>query len=188
MAKIRTNSELLRIMDKYVLFMDSKKQAEMPLVVSQIKQNHPSSLYKEVSIKSESSFGCVTMDCEIRNKDHNNYSIQLVSDMIKNKVLSRLDEGNGTHRNALSTIPLQEQMVSTPHFHIYTKNGLFFAYQTENLKSYNEKPMPIEVGIHEFCQEMNIHSTDEHPIDVIVQEEGVLALDFGIDPLEGIKL
>ena len=187
MGKLKKNQELLQIMDDYVSFMDSKKKGSMPIVISEAKINHPSSLCAKIPIDSETSFGNVFIDLELRNKDSNNYSIQLVSDKIEKKILSRLDEGNGTHRNNLPSIPLQEQEVTTPHFHKYNSEGYFLAYRTEGLKSFGSHPMSINQGILEFCSEMNIHSCNGNHVDVIVREDGVLPLEFNIDPLDGIN-
>lgn len=187
MSKAKKNSQLITIMDEYVSFLESDKQGDMPLIVSNPKQNHPTSLYKEIPIIANVSFGNVVMDCEIRNKDTHNYSIQLTSDKIESRVLARIDEGNGTHRNCISSIPLPEQQVTTPHFHKYNEDGYFFAYQTHDLKDYEEKSLPIEKGMSFFCNEMNVLSTNANPIGILVQEEGTLPFEFNIDPLDGIN-
>ena len=67
MAKI--NKELLAIMEDYNLFMDSDKQMELPIAVTNEKPNHTSSLYLEEIIHTDQSLGNNSFDCEIRNKD-----------------------------------------------------------------------------------------------------------------------
>ena len=115
MGKI--NSELLKLMDDYNLFMISTKSIDMPLRVTKEKSNHSSSLYEEKDLYSENDFGRTTVDCEVRDKNPNNYSFQILTDCITNRVLVRFDEGNGTHRNNRKDVPIDQQMITTPHFH-----------------------------------------------------------------------
>ena len=118
MAKI--NKELLRIMDDYRLFLESEKKIECPVVVSKEKQNHRSSLYVEGPVSGDYHIDSVMYNCELRDKRIDNYSISLVTDSISEKMLFRLDQGNGTHRNNLSGIALEEQ--SVPAHDIPLKN------------------------------------------------------------------
>lgn len=186
MAKLKKNKQLLQLMDEYVTFINSEKTCSMPIVVSKPKQNHPTSLYKEVPIDSNNSFGCTILDCEIRDKNVTNYSFQLLSDRVDSKVLARIDHGNGTHRNCLPSIPLAEQQVTSPHFHKYNGNGYFYAYKTPELDRFETSSMPIGVGISAFCKEMKIGSSSPSPICIEVREEATLPLDFDNDPLDGI--
>lgn len=142
MGHIKINKELLEILNDYNLFMESPKSTSMPLRVSKNKSNHPSSLYEEQALDSVKDFGETMIDCEVRYKNPNNYSFQILSNILSNKVLARLDEGNGTHRNNCKDIPLDQQMVTTPHFHKYDTNGRFIAYKTKELEI-KSSPLPI---------------------------------------------
>ena len=174
-------------MDDYKLFMSSTKNTEMPIVVSKEKPNHKTSLYKEQILLSDMPFGQTLIDCEIRDKNLLNYSFQILSNKLNNRVLARLDEGNGVHRNNIPNIPIAEQMISTPHFHKYDSKGRFLAYKTDWLNSYNEKPLEIGEGFRIFCEEEMISSTDGSPIIIEIKEDGVLPFDYDKDPLSGIN-
>ena len=132
MAKIY--KELLAIMNNYNLFMDSDKQMELPITVTKEKINHPTSLYVEKDIYTSQPLGNNSFDCEVRKKDIKNYSFQLLTDAFSNRVLFRLDEGNGAHRNNIPDIPLEKQSVPTPHFHRYDSKGHFYAYKSKELE------------------------------------------------------
>ena len=113
MGKLKINTELLKLMKDYNLFIMSSKSVDMPLRVTKEKNNHSSSLYEEWELYAKNNFGKTTVDCEVRDKNPNNYSFQILTDRLTNRVLVRFDEGNGTHRNNCKDIPLDQQMVST---------------------------------------------------------------------------
>lgn len=186
MAKLKQNYELLKIMEEHDLFMCNKKHTMMPILVSKEKPNHKTSLYFEQELTADSSFGETKVDCEIREKDRLNYSFQIISDKIKNRVLARLDEGNGVHRNNLPHIPLAEQEVTTPHFHKYDKSGFFLAYKTDSLNAYESTPLDIKEGLRLFCEEEKIESSNSALIEIQIKEDGALPFEHDIDPLNGI--
>ena len=181
------NKELLLIMEDYNLFLCSEKQIEMPIEVTKKKVNHPTSLYVEKKVKSSQQLGEDIFDCEIRNKDIKNYSYQLLTDAISKRVLFRLDEGNGTHRNNIPTIPLKEQQIPTPHFHRYDENGRFFAYRTNELET--KSCLDIKQGVVLFCQEAKIIPSEKNAkIEIAIQEDGVISSELlnDSDPLNGV--
>ena len=186
MAKPKQNYELLKIMEEHDLFMRNKKHTMMPILVSKEKPNHKTSLYFEQELTADSSFGETKVDCEIREKDRLNYSFQIISDKIKNRVLARLDEGNGVHRNNLPHIPLAEQEVTTPHFHKYDKSGYFLAYKSDSLYAYENTPLDIKEGLRLFCEEEKIESSNSALIEIQIKEDGALPFEHDIDPLNGI--
>ncbi len=186
MGHIKINKELLEILGDYNLFMDSPKSTSMPLRVTKNKNNHPSSLYEEQTLYSVKDLGETMIDCEVRYKNPNNYSFQILIDHLTNKVLARLDEGNGTHRNNCKDIPLDQQMITTPHFHKYDTKGRFIAYKTQALEETKSSPLPIQEGFQLFCQEEKISSNNDFAISIEIQENGVLPLEHDNDPLNGI--
>ena len=186
MSRIKKNTELLKLMNDYNLFMSSKKQTMMPLVVNKEKPNHKSSLYAEQTLLSDSAFGDTIFDCEIRSMAPLNYSFQIISDKINSRVLARLDEGNGVHRNNLPHIPLAQQQVTTPHIHKYDASGFFIAYKSDALNAYNGKTLDIKEGLRLFCDEEKIESLNGDTIAIQVHEDGKLPLEHDKDPLNGI--
>jgi hypothetical protein len=186
MKKIKINTELLRLMDDYNLFMTSAKSIQVPFRITKEKSNHPSSLYEETDLDSDFDFGKITLDCEIRDRNQNNYSFQILTDRFANRVLARLDEGNGTHRNNCDEIPLDQQMVTTPHFHKYDVLGRFIAYKTEVLNKVDITSLSIQEGFKIFCDEENISSSNDAIISIEIQEAGVLPFEHDNDPLNGI--
>lgn len=187
MGKIKINTELLKLMDDYNLFMSSHKSTSMPMQIAKVKGNHTSSLHEEKDLDSVDDFGETVVDCEVRDKNPNNYSFQILTDRITSRVLARFDEGNGTHRNNCKDIPLEQQMITTPHFHKYDVCGRFIAYKTKELKGVGTPPLSIQDGLRFFCNEEKIFSNNGAKIGVEVNEIGALPLECDKDPLNGIN-
>lgn len=185
MGKNSINKELLALMDDYQLFMSAEKSISMPISVSEEKPNHPTSLYVSGKVEYTGNIGEVSFDCEMRNKRTDNYTFQLLTDKIKNRLLFRLDQGNGTHRNNIPTIKLQEQSVPTPHFHKYTEDGYLFAYQTDDLKE--NASMNVYEGVKSFCKEAKIGEREGIDAKITIQRQGELPFEEDPDPLNGVK-
>lgn len=151
MAKTTLNNELLQLMDDYKLFMQSPKSVALPIVVSEPKKNHPRSKYYEAELTASHPFGAMVFDCEIRDRVFNSYSFQIRSDKLKKSVVLRFDEGDATHRNNVPGIPLDQQSISTPHFHKYNDAGYFIAYKNEELLNLAQGSLPLADGFDVFC-------------------------------------
>lgn len=185
MSKNSQNKELLALMDDYKLFMSAEKKISMPIKVSEEKPNHPTSLYVEGRVEYMGNIGEISYDCELRNRRTDNYSFQLLSSKIKNKLLFRFDQGNGTHRNNYPGIKLQEQSIPTPHFHKYTEDGYLIAYQTDELRE--NTLMKVFEGVKSFCSEAKIEPNGGADTEVQVQKSGELPFQEDTDPLNGIN-
>lgn len=188
MGKNSKREELLAVMNDYVSFMASTKKMAHKLSVKEKKRNHCNSLTGSVNLNSQYSFGNeVQLCCEIRNEDSFNYSLGILSDKLEDKMLARLDEGNGTHRNKYDDIPLSEQSVSTPHFHKYDEQGRFLAYKTPSLEALKGEELCIEDGFKEFCLEMNIVGKDGGEGVIEYLGQGLFVRDpVEKDPLNGV--
>lgn len=186
---MKKNREILALIDDYNLFMDSEKTTASPINVIHTKANHNESLYSEQPVVCSQGVNNVDLACELRQKSTTNYSIQLLSRDLTNRLLFRMDEGNGTHRNNLPYIPLSEQSVPTPHFHRYDSNGYNIAYKSEVIKNIAE-PLHINEGLALFCLESNTHADDGLDLSINIQEEGFLPMPDlynNNDPLANIK-
>lgn len=191
MGKLKQNKEILQKYKEYEEFMNSGKTVCSPIIVSNPKGNHGTSLYSKHPLQAEIPFGNAFMTCEVRNGDHRDYSFQILSDAFTERVVLRYDTGDGTHKNNAPHIPLAEQSVTTPHFHKYDSNGYFLAYKTDLLQDPKQAKFlfDVEFGFPYFCQEGRINSTDSrHDIPEIQIRDGNLPFkEDDIDPLEGIN-
>lgn len=184
---MKVNNELLQIMQDYIQFMDSDKTITLPVIVSEHKKNHPSSLYYVSTLKSVYSFGETKFDCEIRSRDFLSYSFQIRSDKYKSQVALRFDEGDATHRNDIPGLPLVQQSVTTPHFHRYNEQGYFIAYKNDELNADIQASLGIENGFDIFLREAKIGRTVADPL-IQISENGIIQMNFQqIDPLAGVN-
>lgn len=184
---IKVDAQLLQILQDYIQFMDSEKTTNLPVVISEHKNNHPSSLYSNSIVYSSFSFGNTCLDCEIRNRDTYDYSFQIRSDRLKKQVVLRFDEGQAAHRNDIPGIPLDQQCVTTPHFHKYNSDGYLVAYKTLNLEKASQLPLSIEEGFDLFLNEANICDEGIDPRIQITKNGNILINLQQIDPLAEIN-
>lgn len=77
MAKIKQDRELLKIIDDYKTFINAEKRINAPIIVSEPKGNHGTSLYTKKHLHSEFHFGNTFMTCEVRNGDKTDCSFQI---------------------------------------------------------------------------------------------------------------
>lgn len=187
MAKTTLDNELLALMDDYKLFMQSSKSLALPIVVSEPKKNHPKSKYYEGELTASHPFGSTVFDCEIRDKVPNSFSFQIRSDKFAKAVVLRFDEGDATHRNNAPGIPLDQQSISTPHFHKYNEAGYFIAYKNEELKNLTLTSLSLQEGFDIFCREAKIDTTGYSLKIQEAESDGSLVMNLGqTDPLAGI--
>lgn len=189
--KIKQDKELLGKIKQYNSFMNSMKSVSTPVVVSEYKENHKTSLYTKKELISDVPFGKTSLTCEVRNGDNKDCTFQIISDAFCSRVVFRYDTGGGTHKNDAPGIPLAEQSVTVPHFHKYDSNGYFLAYKTDILNDpKNSDPLfDIEFGFPYFCQEGNISADRNNELpEIKLMRDGFLPFPFdNEDPLEGIS-
>lgn len=192
MATIKIDKEILSDLENYKEFLTGRKTVSSPILVNDLKNNHPSSLFSEVQLISSIPYGNTSLSIEIRDiENYRNFSLSILSDKFpRKKCLFRYDVGNGTHRNNCSDIPLKEQQVPTPHFHRFDEKGRFLAYQTAALKDTAQVPYleDIEFGTDYFSQESNI--TDRRGDLPRIEIGRNLQIPFpheDFDPNNGIK-
>ena len=146
---------------------------DLPVVVSEPKKNHKSSLYYSSPLTAAFPLGESSFDCEIKDRESLTYSFQILTDAFKFRVALRFDEGIATHYNNIPGIELTEQSVTAPHFHKYNEHGYFIAYKNEDLKQVVNYPMSLEDGFNAFCKEARIKTGEITPKIKIV-EGGVI--------------
>lgn len=183
--KPKVDKEILSILEDYHLFMDSDKSIDMPFCVNKVDNNHVTALKGCTEVRASSPLGNTTLQCQVRDHNEFNYTISILSDRIQSRMLFRLDEGRGTHRNRHFPVPIEQQQVLSPHFHRKGDDGIEYAYRTTRLEE-GPDPLNIHEGFVAFCEECHIINEN---IEIKVQEEGMLPFEFesNADPLKGVK-
>jgi hypothetical protein len=186
MMKTGPNSSIIEDYEKYESTVTGLKNTPVsPIIVKDKKQNHRGSLYKKQPVIHESLTDNISVIIEIR-EFCNRFSICLDSDRFPDCILFRYDSAGTTHRNNFPDIPLNEQSVTTPHFHKFNERGYYVAYKTQKLQSEAEARAlcDIQFGFPYFCQESNIRHGGELPELEIIS--GEMFFESSDDPLESI--
>lgn len=100
----------------------------------------------------------------------------------------RYDSDGDTHRNYGEDIRLEDQQVTTPHFHYYNEQGVNIAYKTSALlKEETRKALEdIDICINHFFDEAKIISTSGN-INVEIQP-GLLSFPVSeVDPNHNVN-
>lgn len=191
MAVFKPDKEILERYRQYQDYMDCSKMVGSPYRISETKKNHDSSFFASYPIMSIIKFGEVSFYTELRNGDHKDFSISCISDAINKHILCRYDSGEGVHRNNVPSIPLKDQLVSTPHIHYYNEEGYFIAFKPKEFldPEINERMLDIENGFPYFCKHTNITSITDDSIPLLeICPNGVLDLNISnTDPNDGVK-
>lgn len=189
-AKSKRNATVQAAYTDYEANLAAEKIVGSPFVVQSIKQNHPSSHYDETPITSAAPLGAMCVSCEIRNMSPFNYSFSYKTDWIDDRVLVRLDVGDGTHNNRVPGIPLEETSVPTPHIHIYRNDGYFVAYRIDGIDYESDEPVKFDYykGYEYLCARLNIGCENKIPPAFYFQPLGQLNLMISdTDPNEGVE-
>lgn len=112
-----------------------------------------------------------------QSKRDSKYGIKLRCQNFINQPYFRFDSDGPAHRNENPEIPLEEQLIKTPHFNSFDENGNYIAYQNEVLKNETEAQIissDINFGISLFCMETNSMLKDNNfpSVTQLIQELG----------------
>lgn len=106
----------------------------------------------------------VSIIIEKSNRD-NKYGLKLRCSALTAEPFFRFDSDGPAHRNDDSSIPLEEQSITTPHFNSFDKEGRSIAYKNDTLKDEKKAEIiinDIEFGTSLFCMESKCMLADEN--------------------------
>lgn len=170
--------------------MDMKKVIPNNFYVIKEKQNHSRSYAGAITVSCEIPFGNTQLQCEIREASSYNYSFSYITDCVDDRVLSRLDVGNGTHRNRAPGIPLELTSVPTPHYHYYRDDGYFLAYPLDGINYSGEESIKFDFnkGYSYLCDRLKFQGSESGILSFNFCPEGIIPLmDVMNDPNENIS-
>jgi hypothetical protein len=173
----RTNKEIKENYEFFTELLSQEKIVLQNTILLDHKRNNAfwkvgGSNVQHVSIENE-----ILLLIE-QSKREKKYGIKLRCSSFTAEPFFRFDSDGPAHRNDFPEIPLEDQLVLTPHFNTFKENGRAFAYKGETLNSEKEAKAivdDINLGIALFCMESNCKSSsDDFPSISYVQPE----LDF----------
>lgn len=175
--------------NNYTAYLAAHKVVASLFSVTEVKDNHPSSLYAETKLTSIYMFGDVSMSCEIKNSDVSDFKLALLSTIIPSKTLFRYDSKGPDHKNKVDYIPLNQQSVPTPHYHQFDDHGNLLAFQTPEMadETKEQELRDVETAFEFICQMKNIHTNQPDDKPKIVVATGNIPFDYGDDPINGLN-
>lgn len=104
---------------------------------------------------------------DVKINNHNFFQFKLRYKPFFPKPFFRFDSDGDTHWNRIDGIPLNQQKVTTPHFHKYNEDGIEIAYKTDKLLDERERLAleDINLCVVHFFHEANIRlKEDDFPV------------------------
>jgi hypothetical protein len=184
------NSSIKDDFDFYLKVCSESKSFEInPIELSEIKSNHTKTRMKCVDVKhstiSHKMLFCVESD--ITNA--RNFKLKLWCNEKFECPLFRFDSDGATHRNNDPNIPLDQQAITTPHFHKFNKDGIEYAYKTSELNDTEQKEKivnDINLAAILFCREANLVTTTNPSIIQVPSSELPFTPTTSTDPTKNV--
>lgn len=125
--------------------------------------NNANTIEETIPVKHPSVEENMILIVDVKINNHNFFQFKLRYKSFFPKPFFRFDSDGDTHWNRIDGIPLEQQGVTTPHFHKYNENGVEIAYKTDKLIDENEKKAleDINLCVIHFFHEANIRLNDE---------------------------
>ncbi len=102
-----------------------------------------------------------------RSKRDSKYGVKLRCPSYTAAPFFRFDSDGPAHRNDFPDIPLDKQLITTPHFNSFRSNGQPYAYKNQVLEDEKQAEAivnDITFGVSMFCQETNCNlPSGEYP-------------------------
>lgn len=151
------NIEIKDDFNRFESLIKTEKKIHSDKISLRQKQNNKNWLTgsTEVFHPEENSLNLTTEKQKFCTK----YAIKLQCTELTKTPFIRFDSDGPAHRNYENSTPLRDQLVTTPHFNSFDRNGNAIAYKTEELKKESESEAianNIEFGLNHFFNETNI--------------------------------
>lgn len=153
----RVNKEIRDQYEFYTDLVKEKKIVKTSPILLEPRTNNIYWLRGQSDVEHSTVMKPMTLIVE-RSKRENKYGVKLRCTTLVEEPFIRFDSDGPAHRNDDPKIPLDEQIVTTPHFNGFNSDGKPFAYKTEALKNAQESSAivnDINFGVSHFCSETN---------------------------------
>lgn len=175
--------------DFYRTLVDGKKTTEHETVNVTKVGNNKKILETSVEVSHESSdVDSVSLMVEVNKANQGNYKFKLNCEEFIPAPFFRFDSIGKTHRVKRDGIKLNDQQVTTPHFHKYNEEGVEIAYKTKELidKETAEALKDINLCLAHFCHESNLRLKEDDFPTVSVMPDTLGIQVFEDDPNQNI--
>lgn len=186
----RINSEIKSDFGTFVTLLNNRKHTTEKLIyLNNKKPTRDDTNYYDEHLSY--TLNKVKLIIEARQNVKTCFRFKLRCEEFTKEPYFRFDSDGATHRNLDKTLPLSKQIIKTPHFNTFNKDGIGIAYRTNELEN------PVTEGIlmkditlcfAHFCHESNIRFPLEDFSEIIPYPNDILPLDTNNeDPLANIN-
>ncbi len=176
----KTNKD---IRDQFNLFQElisADKIIQTPTILLKPKQSNARWLTGQSSVVHKTINDNISFAVE-KSKRDSKYGLKLRCPSLTGEPFFRFDSDGPAHRNNYPNIPLEEQLVTTPHFNSYKEDGKPIAYKNDALKITKNAEIiakDINFGVSLFCMESKSMLSNGHFPNVIEQVPEIIFTDF----------
>ena len=174
--------------DLYNQLLKERKSIFTEVISISKNGNNKNYLEESVDLENNSYDGKTILIINVKVNKLNYFHFKLKCNEVFPKPFFRFDSDGGAHRNYIDEIPLEEQSVTTPHFHFYNQDGVNIAYKSDALKDEIQRKAleDISLCLSHFFQESNIEPAFADTVEVQIQPEQFPFQDSNKNPLANI--
>lgn len=158
--------KVIQIVENYEYYkklLSDRKSIFSEIIEINSVGNNANTLEKIEKIRISGITDDLTFTVNVKLKNHNFFQFKLRYEKFCPQHFFRFDSDGDTHRNKIDGIPLELQIVPTPHFHKYHESGIEIAYQTDKLLNEHEKKAleDINLCVVHFFHESNTRLNED---------------------------
>ena len=179
-----------QIIDNYEfynkLLSDRKSIFTEVLEINDFGNNANTLSHKENVLYPDCNDMVLIVDVKVNN--HNFFQFKLRYKEFLPAPFFRFDSDGETHRNKIDGLSLEEQSITTPHFHKFNENGIEIAYKTDKLLNPAEAKAleDINLCIAYFFHESNIRVNEDSFPEVKIMSNTLGFSMSHIDPNQNV--
>jgi hypothetical protein len=172
----------------YNILLEERKSVFSEVIEINRIGNNANTLSKlEPVVHSQTDEIVLIVDVKVNN--YNFFQFKLRYKSFSPLPFFRFDSDGETHRNRIDGVLLEEQSITTPHFHKFTKDGIEIAYKTDKLLDKKERKALEDINlcaVH-FFHESNIRLNKKDFPEIKISTDTLGLSYLKDDPNQNIK-
>lgn len=164
----RKNTDISGNYNKFKQLVSDRKHTTQKIITLNLRKPNRNDInYSESEVKHTILAEAISLIIETKVRNHKDFKFKLRCKSLTEEPYFRFDSDGVAHQNKDPETPLKEQMVTTPHFNSFDRNGRYYAYKTDKLKDNKEAKALEDINLcfTHFCFETNLR----YPIDEITE-------------------
>jgi hypothetical protein len=186
--KRKVNHDIKNNFEHYSRLVIDRKTTKSGNLYLEVKKSNVDWKYADTNTIHKTLSDTISFYVESKIDNNQDFKFGLMSKDLTEQPFFRFDSDGAAHHNRDEDLALE--MVLTPHFQKYSKNGISIAYQTEQLKSKTTcetLKKDINLCMAHFCHESNTRYLDDDfpQVDMSYDRLNLIFPDEE-DPLKGL--